>query len=609
MSLYDQLIEFAREKQRKRRIVGIHKSVANPIIVLVVGDKQLDDLDALYTQLKSRWSSQLKALQVCYCYVKAPYTGSSPILQTKLELPEAGGPGALCTVPDTLGAVNRMMSQAIDRINQEDQVHMAQAKIHIVLAPEDPAGALVSDLAAVAKGRLEDFGVLTNDCRLYLLLPKSYESRKECARVCGVMDQLKQAEQYEQAVLQPQPDAAPRMCRIDRLINAVMLLDDLNENYQRCNLHGERLGLLLDLVENGWNNTGFIQTAGVQDGSAGPEYWLAQAAYKLCCERQTKTGKSEAEQRLQAIVKQISSAVQSHSSRMEQAVRMCCLFRPGQVERVARFPLDEGETAVFGGTLRSAYESWRESLAGLELPDAVMQIVDEIELEADLDALIRQMEDWVGDPEERQPQMPDAACPQLFCDKGEAAAALRLRDFLWTEKYLPMVKKVERDGCAELARLCAGLCQKRKETLRTEEEEFAGFVKEIQQVWFTLRDAYDDGGGRMDPMWISKPPAPGALRRAGAAAFRTGDASQALAMAAECVDLNGQRRENAPRAELPLFCRIPFATDLNTRVQPITQGVSDGRVLKFAVISREYDEEALRCVYALKYAWENEAAE
>lgn len=609
MPLQDQLIEFAREKQRKRRCVGVHKSVSNPIVVLAVGDKQLDSLDALYTQLKSRWSGQLKALQVCYCYVKAPYTGPNPILQAKLELPEGrGGPGALCALPDTLAAANDMMAQAIDRISQESQVQMMQAGIHIVLSPEDPAGALLSDLAAVAKGRLEDFGVVTVDCRLYLLLPKSYQTRDECGRVCGVMGQLQKAGRYEQAVLQPQPDAPPRFCRIDRLVNAVMLLDDLNENYQHYNVHGERLGLLLDLVENGWSNIGFLQTAGVREGSAGPEYWLAQAADQLCSERRAGSRQGEEDKRFQEASKEISAAVQARFRSAGQALRSCCLFRPGQVGRIARLSLDEGETAVFGGALRMAYGAWRERLPALELPGGVLRTVEEAESDAELDALAGQMEDWGSDLEERPAQPPDGRCPQFSSERGEAEAVRRFLDTLWTEKYLPLAKKEEQDCCVELARLCAKRCRERKEELRAEEEEFDGFAKEVRRVWFALRDAYSDGR-RLEPKWIGKPPASGALRKAGALAARTDDPTEILSIVAECVDLSGSEAEGAPQADPPLFCRILFAGDLNTRVQPITQGVSTGRVLKFAVISQEYDEEALRRVYALKYAWEAQAAD
>lgn len=609
MPLYDQLIEFAREKQRKRRCVGVHKSISNPIVVLVVGDKQLEDLEALYTQLKSRWSSRLKALQVCYCYVKAPYTGPSPILQVKLELPDdRGGPGSLCTLPNTLTAVNDMMAQAINQISQEAQIQMMQANIHIVLSPEDPAGALLSDLAAVAKGRLEDFGVVINDCRLYLMLPRSYQTTDECGRVCGVMDQLREAVRYEQAILQPQLDAAPRVCRIDRLINAVMLLDDLNENYQPYNVHGERLGLLLDLVENGWSNIGFIQTAGVREGSAGPEYWLARAADQLCSERQERSKRGEDKARFQTITKEISTAVQACSRGADQVLRSCCLFRPGHVGRIARLPLDEGEAEVFGGALSMAYASWREKLAEPGIPSAVLQIIEEIESDADLEALTGKLEDWLGDLEDKQAQIPDAYCPHLDPDKGEAEAVRRFRDALWTEKYLPLVKKEEQDRCVKLARSCVKYCHQRKEELWAEEEEFAGFAREIQQVWFTLRDAYSDGG-KLELKWIGKPPTSGDLRKAGASAFRTGDPTEALSMAAECVDLGGTEEEGAPHADPPLFCRILFAADLNTRVQPITQGISTGRVLRFAVISQEYDEEALRRVYAMKYAQDNQASD
>lgn len=609
MPLYDQLIEFAREKQRKRRVGGVHKSVSSPIVVLVVGDKQLDGLDTFYTQLTSRWSGQLKALQVCYCYVNAPYTGPNPVLQTKLELPDKGGPGAICTLPDTLAAVNDMMGQAIEQISQEDQVQMMQAGIHIVLAPEDPAGMLLSDLAAVAKGRLEDFGVLINDCRLYLLLPRFYQTRQECGQVCDVMDQLQEAVRYEQAVLQPQRDAPPRLFRVDRLINAVMLLDDLNENNQCYNVHGERLGLLLDLLENGWANMGFIQTAGVRDGSAGPEYWLAQATDQLCSARQTSGKAGGADGLFQILVKELTATVQAYTRGMDQAVKSCCLFRPGQVGRVARLSMDEGEVAVFGVALRTAYESWLADLAEPGVPDVVVQLVDDIESNAELDALSSRLENWVSDLEDGQPQMTaDTRCPQIVLDRGEAEAALRLRDAIWTGKYLPLIKREEQNCYAKLAHLCAKQCRQRKEELRTEEDEFAGFAKDVRQVWLTLRDAYDNSG-RLEPKWLGKPPSSGALRRAGALAFRTGDPTEALSMAAECVDLSGTEEEGAPRAEPLLFCRIPFATDLNTRVQPITQGVSSGRVLKFAVISQEYDEEALRRVYALKYARENQAAE
>lgn len=609
-SLEDQLIELAREKRRKRRSISVHKSVSSPIMVLVLGDKQLDVLDMLYTQLKGRWSSHLNALQLCYCYVEAPYTGSNPILQVKLELPEdRGGQGAVRAFPDTLAAINDIMAQAIDRISQEAQVQMVQAGIHIILAPEDPAGALLSDLAAVAKGRLEDFGSLTNDCKLYLMLPRSYQTRDECENVCGVMDQLQQAEWYEQPVLQPQLDAAPRVYRVDRLINAVMLLDDLNENNQHYNLHGERLGLLLDLVENGWSNTaGFVQTAGIREGSAGPEYWLAQATDQLCSERQAEGRKDEDDKRFQAVDKEITETVQAHLRGVQEALQSCCLFRRGQVGRIARSPLDDGEAAVFGGALHAVYASWKESAAEPEVPDAVLQIVEEVESDTGLNALIGHLESWAASLEEKPLPRLNLYCPQVPSDRGEAEAARYFRDMLWAEKYQPLMKQEEQDCCAKLARLCVRRCRLRKEELSSEEEEFAGFAEEIKRIWYDLRNAYNDGG-RLEPKWIGKRPASGALRKAGALAYRTGDPTEVLSMVAECVELGGTEAKGAPKADPVLFCRIPLASNLKTYTKPITEGISAGCVLKFAVVSQQFDEEAMRRVYALNYAREQQASD
>jgi len=604
VSLNDQLIEFARERKRKCRRSSVHKSVSHPIIVLVIGDKQHDHLDTIYTQLSSRWSSQLKALQICYCYINTPYTGSAPILQVKLKQVDKGGAGALCALSDTLTEVNQMMDKAIDQISKEHQVQLMQASVHIILAPEDPEGALLSDLAAVAKGRLEDFGVVTNDCKLYLLLPKIYRTEDECARVCGVMEQLREARTYEHAVLQPQLDAAPRVCRIERLINSVMLLDDLNENYQPYNVHGERLGLLLDLVENGWSNTGFIQTSGVCDGSVGPEYWLSQAADELCSTLQEQPVRAGDDKRFQAITGEITSAAQIRRRSMEKAVRACCLFLPGRVGRIARLSLEEGETAVFGGALRAACMSWRKDLTELDLPDAVLRTVESIESVTEVDELADQLEDWV-DGLEKQPVPPEVNyCPQFSTDKGEADAAMQFRSFLWAKKYLPLAEQEERSCCADLARLCVKSCRERKGDLQAEEEDFAEFAKEIHEAWTALRDGYNDGG-RLELKWIAKRPAPEALHKAGALAIRTEDASKALSMIADCVDLDGPDSESVQRDDPPLFCRIHFTAELNTRVQPITQGVSAGRVLKFAVISQEYDEEMLQRVHALNYAWKN----
>lgn len=604
MPLYDQLIEFAREKQRGRRSAVVHKSVPNPIIVLVIGDKQCGYLDTLYTQLRGRWSSRLRALQMCYCYVSAPYTGGSPILQVKLELPETGGAGALGTRPETLAAVNGMVSQAIDQISQDPQISMRRGDIHVILAPEDPAGALLSDLSAVVKGRLEDFGFFTIDCRLYLLLPQALQSKKECGYVCGVMDQLRGAQSYEQAVLQPQTDAPPRVCQIKRLINAVMLLDSVNENGQHYNVHGERLGLLLDLVENGWDNAGFVQTSGVREGSAGPEYWLAQALDTLCSQRQEENQRDEGSAVLKEVTAQIAAAAQARTGGVGRALRACCLFRPGQLGRARQLTLEELETAVFGGALRSAFSAWRSGLDAPELPQAVLDAVDGINSQAGLDGLVRQLDGWVRECEIRRERPLESRRVNLAFEGDEAEDAARLRACLYQEKYLPLAEEEKQSCCAELAGLCKKYCLERKEELRGEEADFAAFAKEVRQVWTALRDAYNDGR-KLELTWTGSRPAPGALRRACAEAFRREDPAQVLAMAADCVDLSGEDTQGARCADPPLFCRIPFAIGLNTWVRPITEGVSSGRVLKFAVLCQEYDEEMLQRVHVLKKARES----
>lgn len=608
MPLYDQLIEFAREKQRGRRSAVVHKGVPNPIIVLVIGDKQGEYLDTLYTRLRGRWSSRLKALQMCYCYVNEPYRGDSPILQVRLELPETGGAGGLCTRPDTLAAANDMVSQAIEQISQDPQISMRRGDIHVILSPEDPAGGLLSDLSAVVKGRLEDFGFFTIDCRLYLLLPQALQSKKECRYVCNVMDQLRDAQSYEQAVLQPQTDAPPRVCQIKRLINAVMLLDNVNENGQHYNVHGERLGLLLDLVENGWDNAGFVQTAGAREGSAGPEYWLAQALDTLCSERQEGNQREENSAVLKTVTAQIADAAQARTGGVDRALRACCLFRPGQPGRARQMTLEELETAVFGEALKSAFSAWRRGLDTPRLPQAVLDTVDGISSQAGLDGLVRQLDDWVRECELKQVRPLESRRVNLAFEGDEAEDAARLRACLYKEKYLPLAEEEKQSCCGELIGQCKKYCLERKEELRGEEADFAEFAKEVRQVWITLRDAYNDGR-RMELTWIGSRPSPGALRKACAEAFRSEDPTQVLSMAADCVDLSGADTAGANCADPPLFCRIPFAIGLNTWVRPITEGVSVGRVLKFAVLSQEYDEELLQRVHVLKKARESLLAE
>lgn len=608
MPLYDQVIEFAREKQRGRRSAVVHKSVPNPIIVLVLGDGQHDYLDTLYTQLTSRWSSHLGGLMLCYGYVSAPYTGENPILQVKLELPETGGAGALCSLPDTMAAFNSMVGQAIERISQDPQIPMRRGDIHIVLAPEDPVGGLLSDLAAVIKGRMEDCGFFTLDCRLYLLLPQAYRSQKECRCVCGVMDQLRQIQEYEQPVLQFQGDAAPQVCRVTKVINSVMLLDNVNENNQHYNVHGERLGLLLDLVENGWKNVGLFQTAGVKEGSVGPEYWLGQALDTLCSERRMTRQTDEDGGAFKEITAQITEAVQAQTGGLDRAMKACCLFRPGQLARARQMSPEECETAVFGDALRTAYAAWQSGLDSPEIPPAVLKLMEDVSSEAGLDALAQKMDEWVKECELKQMRPLESKRLNLSFNGNEAEDAALLRSYLYKEKYALMAEQKKQEYRTGLIGLCKKYCTRRKEELRGEEADFDEFAKEARQVWVTLRDAYNDGR-TVDVTWIDDRPPSGTLRKECVAAFRSGDPTRVLSLTADCVDLNGKDTGTANCASPPLFCRIPFAIGLNTWVQPITEGVSSGRVLKFAVLCQDYDEEMLQRVHALKKAFESRPAE
>lgn len=604
MPFYDQLIEFAREKQRGRRSAVVHKSVKDPIVVLVLGDKQQQYLDTLYTQLCGRWSSRLQALQVCYCYVDAPYTGANPILQTRLELPAASGAGAICALPETLAAVNGMAGQAIERISHDPQISMRRGNIHVVLAPEDPAGMLLSDLVAVFKSRLEDFGFFTLDCRLYLLLPWSFQTQRECEWVCGVLDQLREAQEYDQPVLQPQVDAAPRQCRIERLINAVMLLDSVNENGQHYNVHGERLNLLLDLVEHGWDNSGFLQTAGAREGSAGPEYWLAHALDTLCARQQEPVTREESSEMFKAVSEAITEATQQRTGGLDRALRACCFFRPGQTGRLRQLSVEDAETAVFGSALRSAYAGWQKNLEMSELPPAVRELLDRVSSETQLETLMGQLEQWLKECEITQARPAQEQRLNLSLTGNDVEDAARLRGYLYKEKYLPLADRERQSFNTHLVSQCRKYCLNRKEELRSEEADFEEFARGVRQTWITLRDAYNDGR-EMELTWIDRQPEPSTLRKACALALRSGDPTQVLSMAADCVDLSGNANSGARCADPPLFCSIPFTMGLNMRLKTIEEGVSSGRVLKFAVLAQEYDEEMLQQVHVLKKARES----
>jgi len=601
--LYDQIVEFAREKQQVRRRVTVHKSVPRPIVVMVVGDSGREAVDLLYTRLTSRWSSLLEALQVCYYYMDAPYDGERPILQTRLERPEEGGagPGSLCKLPDTLAAVNAMAGELIRRMCSAPQISMQRADVHIILAPEDPASPLLSDLAAVMRGRLEEFGAVGCDCRLYLLLPQQYETTAQRERVCGVMDQLSQLDggPYRQTVLMPQTDGAPQPYEARRLVDAVMLLDDMNERYQCYNTHGERLELLVDLVENGWLSEGFIQTAGVREGSAGPEYWLAQAADVLCARAlgQNDGEDVDFDRARTAIVR----AVEDRMGGLEQALSCCCLFHRGQVERFGgSVSLDQAERAVFGRALELAYKAWVEKLPPLAVPAAFSQALDAAGSGKALERLAERLREWGERCREAVP-LPRESLQGFNPSTDETESVVRFRNLLYQEKYSLQRKKEEQYACAETAQMCAELCRERAGELAQEREDFSEFARQVQEAWYTLRDAYN-GGNPMPLSWIEKAPALEDLRRTGARAAREGDAKEALALVAHCVDLSGGAARDAGFADPLLFCRIPITMGLNTWTRRIEQGMSEGRMLKLAIIANRYSEDAVQRVDALASA-------
>lgn len=602
--LYDQMIAFARKKQRGRRCNSIHKNVRHPMVIMAVGDRQGSVLEELYAQLEGRWSGQLDALQLCYCYVEKPYQGERPILQVKLELPETdvSGAGILCGLPETLKAVNALMSEIITRLGRTPQITMQQAEIHLIAAPEDPAGSLLTDLAAVVKGRLEDFGAICSDCRLYLRLPQQYQREDERKYVCQVLDQLAaaDAQNYVQPVLLPVSDGEARVCRLDRVFNAVMFLDEMNENFQCCNIHGEQLTLLADLIENEWADTDYLQTAGVQEGSAGPEYWLAHAADELCTKAMRDTGEERADET--GLCEVLVRAAQQRLQGMERALNVCRLFLPGRVERLTGLSLEEGEQAVFGNALNLAYDTWLAGLPALEIPKEAYAQIDAVSSVQGLDGLADSLLNWAKEREDGCAPPPVESC-QKFRATGaagnEAMRAARFRDFLCQMKYTPKRENEERVSSAVLAQLCAKYCRERIRLLQMEQTEFANFAQAVQQIWSSMRAEFNHGNS-MPIKWIAPQPDLAALRRAGALAERTGDPTEAFTLIADCVELDGN--PDSVRSDPLLFCRFTISLEVNAWTRPITQGVSAGRLLKFASISHQYDEQAVQRVLILMKA-------
>jgi len=263
--------------------------------------------------------------------------------------------------------------------------------------------------------------------------------------------------------------------------------------------------------------------------------------------------------------------------------------------------MDEGERAVFGTALHSAYQGWLDAMPPLALPAQAAELLDQADSEQNLEKLAGDLRDWAESCENGCTPPPLQNCQKFHAAGGEADSAARFREFLRQTKYTPLCKNDELGACAALARMCAKDCRRRMEDLAGEQADFDEFAQQVQSAWVTLRDGFN-GGNPMPLNWLGPPPSPGALRRAGAKAARSGDASQALALVADCVDLSGGAVKNAGCPDPPLFCRIPITMGISTQTQLITQGISAGRMLKFASISADYTESSIQRVFILAKA-------
>lgn len=605
------LIEFARNRQLKRRRGAVHQSVPNPILVLVLGDNQCDQLDALYTQLTSRWSSQLGALQICYCYMGKRYEGGNPILQAEVAVAEeAAGAGCLCHCPEGMAAVNKMISQAIGKISEMPQVSMSRADIALVMGAEDPIAPLLTDIVAVARGWMDDFGTTSNESRLYLLLPQRYNTNAERMSACSTLDQIQCMEGnteeggYEQAVMLPQADAQPRVYKSRRLLNQVILLDELDEKYRRYNQHGERLQLLGDLIETEWSIGGYILTAGVQEASAGPEYWLAQAADILCEKvlREIGNGVTGAAMDPEPLCKEIEAYVPGSMPGYANNMGNCCLFLRGRVNQIKpSMTLEQAETGVFGSALSSAFQAWLDSVPQAHIPEKVQAILDEADSDIRLEELADRLRSWADKKENEIDTTPSQVTCRGFqpAEKStEGEKVLLLRKYLLDNRYRALRNLAGNTRCAEIARKCADGCRSRIQGLKQENEEFEEFAQAIQETWYALRDAFNNGNP-MKVTWTEDMPSLSAVRRAGARAIREKDPEPVLSMIADCIDLGGGAADSIVPADPPLFCRMTILLSANTKIQEIRQGISEGRVLKLTTVSDTYNEDAVCRAFAL----------
>ncbi len=585
MPYYTQLIDYARDNQRSRRRGSVHQAVSGPLVVLVVGDQPAEQLDRMYVQISSHWSSALKGLQLCYCYTTQPYQGKSPIHQEKLEIPAGIGAGALCEVPDTLKRINGMLETALEEVGREPGLALVKAQIHVVMDPTCDATPLVTDLIAVCRSQLEELGSLGALCRLYLLLPENLKSEQEQKNIVSLAQQLPalDGQQYEQIVAQRRYDTSPRMFRCGRLVNTVLLLDEWNEKIQRCNLHDERLQLLGDLIENGTPMAAFLQTAGERDSGAEPEYWLAHAMDDVCQAALADDARSFGGEDRRELEKAVEQAAEDRLRDMERALDFCVLFRTGApFERLRGMSRDEAEKQVFGNALYLTYQGWLRQLPEVQPPQTVSSILERIVS----DQKLKELADWFGRKAVEYAEAASAApkdepCGYAAAKERPADAARKFRAYLKQTKYLELCRREQQRACAEIARACAAQCTERIRELRDERENFEEFAQVMNQAWVSQRDSYN-AGNAMVVNWIGSKPDSAAVRRAGAEAVRTGNAEKAFELVAGAVDLSGSHIRKGSGIQPPLSCRLTITMDINSTSKEIEYGIAAGRVLRFA---------------------------
>lgn len=611
----------------------MHKGVPCPILLLVVGDGLAPRLDQLYQQVSSRWSSSLTGLQLCYCGFR-PYAGKAPVLQMTFpsrpqtpqppqepaegqsefarQLEACGqkiGPApqadpapsqdpleedALRRSPELLRQLNRMLAQAVAAMSRTPRLAMNRACIHVILQPQSPLSPLVADMIAAAQGHLESYGAMAIDCRLYLMLPDRIGTEGEKESIRAFLDQLPllDGQPYDRPVLQLQQDGPFVRYKTGRLVQSVMLLDEWNELVQRYDLHGERLQLLGDLIENpNWISGCFLQTVGVQETHAGPEYWLAAAASQLCSQARQELGGSgglELAELQQAMEKLAAGQLEG----MERAFEACCLYLPFQPAQLRNCDAEQAERLLFGRSMEAAYRQWLESRRFRQLPGQLEEMLEKVcSIEA-LDRLGRELDGWANQLE-KQPSAWQVSADRVPAGNAATmdAAAQLVRRFVVQRKYMPMREQDSRRLEMELARLCAEACRSRAARLERQQQILEEITQELQPVWYQLRDSFSDGT-QPQVQWLGQMPGPGFLRQKVAEAGEdpAACARNFLEAVADRVDLNG--REVDGTGEPPMCCRFTIVMHRQPVRRNITEGISAGRTLCFAALSGDHFTES-----------------